>query len=425
MDIAGTLQPPDTAKLRDFLWLGVDPNVRSAPFGGPLLSDAATWGRVEHLDILLRAGADVDAANADGWTPLMVAAERTPFQQPPVPEDNTAAVRFLLDRGADVNRRSRRGWTALMLAIGRGSAANESILTAAGADRCGVEQARFVNAALSGKFDEMRRALAEGADIDAAVEPVGWTTLGWASTRGDAEAVDVLLRAGADVNRRDDGGMTPLLLAAGAEEWNYSVGHLEVVRLLLSAGADVRVKGPAPLRWSALAMAMHEDADEELQRVLADAGAGVGEARSQIEAYAAECLRRKDELPDVSNVFSVIQHGRNDLLRDYLARGFQPDTAGYRDLTPLMNAATSGNAGAVRLLLDVGAKADTMTAAGQTALKNAALNGTAEVVRMLLGSGAGVLTKDVQLALRWAEAGGRHDAATVLRQAAGGSSHNG
>jgi ankyrin repeat protein len=411
VDVVGTLQPPDTAKLRDFLWLGVDPNAG----GGTLLESAATWGNVEHLDILLKAGARIDATNADGWTPLMVAAARTPFLQPPPPDDNVAAVRFLLDSGAEVNRRSRRGWTALMLAVGRGSSANAELLISAGADRRGVEQARFVNAALAGEADVMRQALAEGAEADAFTEPVGWTALGWASRQGSVEAVDVLLRAGADANRPDERGMTPLLHAAGAEEWNYFEGHLAVVKRLLAAGADVRARAPGPNRWTALTMAMHEDVDAELEQVLIGAGADADESRAQIEAYQEECRRRQQELPPVSTVFSIIQSGRNDLLRSYVARGFNVNDEGYNGVTPLMYAARCDNAEAVRLLLDAGAKADAMTIYGQTALKNAALRGATAVVRFLFAAGVDAGSKDAELALRWADAAGHDEVAGVLR----------
>ena len=56
-----------------------------------------------------------------------------------------------------------------------------------------------------------------------------------AAGRGDAEAVRSLLEQGADVEARDDTGMTPLIAAAYGN-------HLEVARLLVEAGADVNAK---------------------------------------------------------------------------------------------------------------------------------------------------------------------------------------
>jgi ankyrin repeat protein len=53
-----------------------------------------------------------------------------------------------------------------------------------------------------------------------------------ASFGGHREVVEALLAKGADVNAKDDLGMTALILASG-------LGHREVVQLLLDKGADV------------------------------------------------------------------------------------------------------------------------------------------------------------------------------------------
>ena len=61
------------------------------------------------------------------------------------------------------------------------------------------------------------------------------TPLGAASLRGHLEAVEILVKAGADVEAKDSWGMTPLIFAA-------LKGNNEVVKLLLNAGADPDVK---------------------------------------------------------------------------------------------------------------------------------------------------------------------------------------
>ena len=58
------------------------------------------------------------------------------------------------------------------------------------------------------------------------------TDLHWATRTGQLTVLANQLAQGAEVDARDQDGMTPLLLAAQR-------GHLEMVRLLLAAGADV------------------------------------------------------------------------------------------------------------------------------------------------------------------------------------------
>ena len=67
---------------------------------------AALAGEAEEVRALLGRGADVNAADRDGWTPLMEAASK----------GHAAVVRLLLDAGADASARSKAGWTALRAA---------------------------------------------------------------------------------------------------------------------------------------------------------------------------------------------------------------------------------------------------------------------------------------------------------------------
>ena len=90
----------------------------------------------------------------------------------------------------------------------------------------------------------VRAALDAGADLEARDE-LGLTPLMFAAaTNSNPEVVQVLLEAGADVEARDEDGWTPLMLAAVNNE------NPEMVQVLLEAGADATAKnGEGKTAW--------------------------------------------------------------------------------------------------------------------------------------------------------------------------------
>ena len=71
-----------------------------------------------------------------------------------------------------------------------------------------------------------------GADVNAKDRYGGWTALEKAARYGHTEIVTLLIKAGADVNFKDEDGWT--VLEKAAEE-----GYTKIVQLLIEAGADV------------------------------------------------------------------------------------------------------------------------------------------------------------------------------------------
>jgi len=88
---------------------------------GALLRAAET-GDLRRLRLLIADGADINAADAHGWTPLMRAAKN----------HHLKAVAELITAGARLNAETRNGWNALSIAVKAGSPQIIALLAGAG-----------------------------------------------------------------------------------------------------------------------------------------------------------------------------------------------------------------------------------------------------------------------------------------------------
>ena len=198
----------------------------------PLLAAAEhqDWRSVHGLP---SAGADVNAAQADGATALHWAAHW----------DDLAAVETLLQAGADVDAANDHGVTPLFLAAENRSAPVAERLLAAGADASATLPADgetvLMRAAHSGSTAIVRMLLDRGADPHARAARSGQTALMWAIAENHAGAARELIEHGGDVRGRSHGHYTPLLFAARQ-------GNAAIAAMLLGAGVPVDRDGPGP-----------------------------------------------------------------------------------------------------------------------------------------------------------------------------------
>ena len=160
---------------------GADPNA-VLPGGETVFMTAARTGRIEVVEALYEAGADVDFREPRrGQTALMWA----------VAEGNLEVVELLLEVGADPNATLDSGYTPLLFAVREGGIEVTEALLRAGVD---------VNAATPRKAVKRDRPLPGGRSV----RP-GSTPLLVAVTNGHFELAARLLDAGADPNAAHPG----------------------------------------------------------------------------------------------------------------------------------------------------------------------------------------------------------------------------
>ncbi len=181
----------------------------------------------------------------------------------------------------------------------------------------------------------------------------------------DAEAVEALLQASADVNAPAADGATAL-------HWAAYHDALPLADRLLAAGAEVDAANDYAV--TPLSLACDNGSAGMVERLL-EAGAAPDAARSTGETPLMTCART----------------GSTDAVRALLDAGADPSAAEtWQGQTALMWAAAEGHTAIVRALVEKGADVHARTAGGFTALLIAARDDEPELARLLLDAGADV-----------------------------------
>lgn len=175
------------------------------------LHAAAAQGSVDDVRRLAQPGADLNARDSNGRTPLHVAA----FQ------GHGTVARALIAAGADPGLLDNQRYDAVTIAAVRDDVPTLQALLAAGASAKLVtsvyDGTALIAAAHLGHDGVVRELIRAGAPLNH-VNNLGWTALIEAVVLGDGglrhtHTVRALLEAGADLRISDRNGSTPLQLA--------------------------------------------------------------------------------------------------------------------------------------------------------------------------------------------------------------------
>jgi ankyrin repeat protein len=168
---------------------------------------AAKDGDATAAALALRAGADLEAKDGRGRTPLLIAAAA----------DHLAVARLLVYLGADPNALDDRHDTPWLVTGVTGSVAMAEVLLPAQPDltiRNRFGGISIIPASERGHVDYVRRVVKTDIDVNH-VNDLGWTALLEAVILGDGsrryvQIVKILLDAGADPDLPDRDGVTAL-----------------------------------------------------------------------------------------------------------------------------------------------------------------------------------------------------------------------
>ena len=310
------------------------------------LHAAVRFGDLAKVENILEDGADVDAKDRGGYTPLYYAiwnedkdtikllvakgadVSFTPKDDYPplhyaVWNDDMELAELLVNNGAKFDAKDRYGWTAFRYAASGANRELVEFFVSKGADL-----SSFHGAACVGDLARVKAFVQQGTDINTKDE-MNWTALYWAASTGQQDVAEYLIAKGADVGARAEDSSTPLHKAAKA-------GDRKIVELFISKGADVNAKdkrGNTPL-------------------------------------------------------YSAASAGHRDIAELLIVRGASVDARGKNDWTPIHRAARAGHKDVVEMLVKKGADVNAKDNRGRTALWYAKEEGHTEIVELLRKYGA-------------------------------------
>jgi len=371
--------------------------------GNTALHYIAQWCFDTMVPVLVKMGANIEAVNATGETPLFAA----------VKQDSPYTIKALLDSGGSLNARDSLGNSLLHAAVRWNAIKSAEPLLDKGLD---------INChALNGKtplHDSIRWWMTEimllllrrGADIEVR-DAEGNTPFMEAILAGNSPSMEQLFRRGADVKTRNFKGDTALHITASMDRtdlsarllaWGVSMharnaqdrtpfqnavtGSTMLIRTFLSSD---RLNSQDDFGSTPLHIAVQERASSSTITTILDLGA----RQSMVDAEGRTALRLALDLDQLKTAQLLANSGSDVFV-----------TA--RDGKTPVEVALAKGADAVSALFS-GAAINAKDPSGNTALHYAAKQGDASLISLLISLGANKAVKNIaaespaDIALRW------------------------
>ncbi len=345
---------------------------------------AGAYGNAAGLSALLQANPDLQARNKNKETALHVAAS--------APGGKADCVRKLIEAGCDINARDFIDHSPLARAAGKeGDLARLRVLLEHNHD----DQNEAANlqrlddalsqAASGSRADAIPVLLDAGADLQA-VDKGRRTPLHAAANYGNRETITVLIQAGADLESHGHStGGTPLILSA-------SWGTAETTHALIDLGADLEGRDESG-RTALMHVATTRIHDQH----------GYAQPPDDVYARMDTLIAYTDDLEATDNegrtaLFHAVS-SRGDVTRisRLLEAGADVNAADRQAVTVLMQASANKRGEVVASLLQLGAKVSLRDDHGRSALMWAATHGSWRVpyaIDVLLQAGADIDARD-------------------------------
>jgi ankyrin repeat protein len=359
-----------------------------------LLCDACEAGNLILVERFIQRGANIDAINNFGQTPLHLACENG--------HENVAA--FLIGKGVNVDVKDNNDKTPFHLACENGHENVAAFLIGKGVNvdvKDNNGQTPFHLACENGHENVAAFLIEKGVNVDA-IDNLGVTPLHYACYKGHENVAALLIKKGINVDAIDNFGSTPLHFACHE-------GHENVAAFLIEKGTNVDVKdnnGQTPLYFACIS------GNEKIVHLLIENGAtidAINGISNQTPLHIA-CEKGHDQIAllllekkaniDALNIDNrtplhlACEKGHDQIAHLLIKEGANVDAKDEQDETPLHLACFSGNEKIALLLLEKDADLNAIDKYNRTPLHNACELGNEKIATLLIENGADLLAVD-------------------------------
>lgn len=391
----------DYAMVRYLVEQGADTNAQNIDGFTPLMQ-VVQQNSLETVKFLLENGAATDLLTTSGKTILHVACRNedvdlfrllsdigteekliAPFRE--ASPRHKEIVQLLIERGADIHARSKTKETVLHTASSEGHEELVRLFLDKGVDMSATDEddeTALHKAVLFGHLPVTEILITRGANAYATAKN-GQTLLHAACMCDDesTDIVEVLLRHRFEVDKKMEGGETPLF-------WAAVNGHLGLVKLLLAKGADLHVKTDSG------ATILHQaciSGHEHIVRYLFELGSAITETETQEETV----WKQKAEINAADDrrwtaLLIAIAYGHNSIVKLLIEEGADV-TATTTSGTTILHALCEGerdNDDLLNLLLLHQSDVNVTDDKGCTALYRATASKFDKTAQLLIANGA-------------------------------------
>ena len=336
------------------------------------------------LELLVAGGADVNARNKDGVSPLLIAVQKRNF----------AHVKFYAERGADINSADKAGDTPLTLALKDGQAMLEMLVNRTNAlshDSNGntpLHTAVIVNASI----EQIRYLISLTDDINARNSD-GNNALYLAVERNNKNIGELLLAKNADIFSTNNANDSPLHLALkkGGDTQGWLITSRTITATDGSGNTALHYAVEWGLKKAALSL-IEKGANPEAKNAngetpLFSAAKTNDPAMTALIVKGGSSIKARDNFGS-SPLHTAVRWDADASVRELVQLGIDVNAQNVAGKSALSEAVLAGKLSTAKLLIDSGADINASDNTGCTILMDAIRSRNADVIAMLLSNKA-------------------------------------